>query len=56
MIFRRLVWIISYRQQILAAQERQQRQEWQAENSEMVTLDPFEQMYTEPLELIGADA
>ena len=43
-------------EQPLAAQERQQLQQRQAEYGEVIALDAFEQMHAKPFELIGADA
>ena len=46
----------SQREQMLATQKAEQGQERQAQNGEVIALDPLEQMHAQAFELIGADA
>ena len=48
--------MLSNSQQLLAAQECKQWQQRQAEDREVIAFEVIEEMYAEPLELIGADA
>jgi len=47
---------ILHAKQLFAAQKRQQRQKRQPEDSEMITLDPLEQMHAQAFQLVSADA
>ncbi len=47
--------VLSYTEQPLASQKREQWQQRQTEDGEVIAVDPFEQMNPQPFKLIGAD-
>jgi hypothetical protein len=48
--------LLSYTEQPFAAQKTEQLYQRQTEDGEMIAFDAFEQMDTQPFELVSADA